>query len=91
MIVQFLAYVFLILAILILFNLGTFSISKKLKISLAKEFEEITQNWLTFFKNGIPVPADHKRIEGDFIGEPVLVQLLFQEQSVSLSSGLKEA
>ncbi len=84
MIIQFFAYAFGILAALILLNLVIFFISKKLALSLVKDIKEITWVWLSFFKNGIPVPADHKRIEVNFMGQPILTQAIFREQGVVL-------
>ncbi len=81
MIVQFLIYAFGIPSTLILFNMIAFAISKKLERSVAIDFEEITQNWLTFFEHGIPVPADYRRVERPFVNEAVLVRPLLQRQN----------
>ncbi|MFQ5589149.1 MAG: hypothetical protein ACE5F7_09950 [Nitrospiria bacterium] len=82
MTIQLLSFIFGVPVVSFLFNLFFFVVSKKLSPPLAENFEEITQDWVNFFNKGIPIPADHKRIEGSFVGEPVLVQPVFQKQIV---------
>ncbi len=80
MIQQILAVGFGVPAVALLTVL-TFLCFKNLRAELRNPFKEVTAEWLTFMKKGIPIPADYKRFETPFAGEPVLKQPEFQVEN----------
>ncbi len=61
-----------------LVTLIAFLFFKNLRAELRSPFKEVTAEWLRFMSRGIPIPADYKRIEAPYVGEPVLTQAELQ-------------
>ncbi len=43
-----------------------------------KELKELTADWVTFMKRGIPIPSDHLKIEHPLRSQPTLIPLNFR-------------
>ncbi|MFQ5544068.1 MAG: hypothetical protein ACE5FY_06920 [Nitrospiria bacterium] len=55
--------------------------------SLAGQFKEITADWISFMKMGIPVPADiDERGRDRFIGEPFLTRPEYHANVIQLAN-----
>ena len=78
---QILAVAIGIPAIYLLFTLITFVFIKNLRTQVAKPCKEVTQEWVTFMKKGIPIPTDYKRMDTPFPGDPILKQPELQTQN----------
>lgn len=78
---QILAVAIGIPAIYVLFTLITFVFFKNLRTPMSKPVKEVTQEWMTFMKKGIPIPTDYKKMDTSFLGDPVLKQPELQTQN----------
>ncbi len=67
-----LAFVFL--------NVLLFGAARIFRAPITGTFREITEDWLKFMKQGIPIPTDYESVKGRFTGEPVLVRPLFHTE-----------
>jgi len=72
------AYGFGIPASLFLINLGIFWTLIRLKGPFGRPFSEIRNAWLNFIKQGIPIPADYKRLDYGLRGEAVFTPAVFE-------------
>ncbi|MFQ5596980.1 MAG: hypothetical protein ACE5GK_02915 [Nitrospiria bacterium] len=67
----------------VLVNLTVFLALKGFKTPFGRTLSDMTNDWIRFMKQGIPIPTDYERINVRFANTPVLIRPLFHEKEVS--------